>query len=405
MDFSLVELTPEQQAFAEDVRRTLDELITEDVHEHERRTGDGFNERVHLALGERGWLVPDWPVEQGGAGLDKVSQKILQLELDRRHYINIPGGTTRLVWSAVERYAEPELREELRIGIAKGTVRFCLGYTEPDGGSDIAAAKVRAVRDGDEWILNGSKMFTTGAHVCQYVFLITRTDPELPKHKGLTMFLVPLNTEGVDVQAIHTYGGERTNATYYGDVRLSDRYRLGPVNDGWSVLHGPLDEEHSIGRPQGGLEDLSIGRNFVRSLETALDATVEWARTAERPDGTSPADDNSVLQRLGWVAAELEAGINTPGPMGRVKGSLALVEGSAVLLDVLGPEGLVHVGGTGAVGEGAADYAHRYAQGTATYGGTVEIFRTIIAQHHLGLPRATFPGSRAFIQKSSTTGR
>ena len=115
------------------------------------------------------------------------------------------------------------------------------------------------MRDGDEWVINGQKIFTTSAQNCEHVFLITRTDPTLPKHKGLTMFLVPMDAPGIEVQALPTVGDERTNLTYYGDVRLSDRYRLGEVNNGWSVLHGPLDAEHSIGDEVSKLEDLSIG--------------------------------------------------------------------------------------------------------------------------------------------------
>jgi alkylation response protein AidB-like acyl-CoA dehydrogenase len=405
MDFGLVELTDEQRRFADEVRSTLEALVTPDVHEHERATGDGFNERVHLALGERGWLMPGWPVEEGGAGLDPICQRILQLELARHKVPGVTSSTTSLVWSAMDRFSDPELRDELKPRVAKGTVRFCLGYTEPDGGSDIAAAKVRAVRDGDEWVLSGSKMFTTGAHNCQYTFLITRTDLALPKHRGLTLFLVPLDADGIDIQAIRTFGGERTNAVYFGDVHISDRYRIGGVNDGWTVLRGPLDEEHGVGAADDGLADLSMGRNFLRPLEAALDATIQWAKSTTRPNGTRPIDDPSVLARLGRIAMELEAGICTPGPMGRVKGSLALVEGAAELVDILGPEGVVQIGGQGAVADGAADFAHRWAQGTATYGGTVEVFQTIIAQHVLGLPRPSYPGSKTLIQRSSTATR
>jgi alkylation response protein AidB-like acyl-CoA dehydrogenase len=400
MDFGRVELTPAQQSFADEVRATLDELMTHDVREHERETGDGFHEKIHLELGRRGWLTPGWPVSEGGAGLDRVSQRILELELERHDVPSITAGTTLLVWQAVDKFAEPELRAKLKAEVAAGTARFCLGYTEPDGGSDIAAAKVRAVRDGDEWVLNGSKIFTTGAQNCQYTFLITRTDPALPKHKGMTMFLVPLDAPGIEIQGIRAFSGERTNIVYYDDVHISDRYRLGGVNNGWAVLHGPLDEEHSIGDGEDGLGDLSIGRTFLRPLEAALDTAIDWARDATRPDGTRPADDPTVLARLARVATELEAGLCTPGPMGRVKGSLALVEGAADLIDLTGPLGVLGHSAPGAPGDGAIDFAHRFAQGTATYGGTIEVFRTIIAQHVLGLPRPSYPGSKVFLPRS-----
>ena len=136
----------------------------------------------------------------------------------------------------VEAHADPGLRDELKPQVASGEVRFCLGYTEPDGGSDIAGAKTRAVRDGDEWVINGQKIFTSNAQNSQYVFLITRTDPTLPKHKGLTMFLVPTSSPGFERQPLPTIGDETTNISYYSDIRLPDRYRIGEVNNGWSTF-------------------------------------------------------------------------------------------------------------------------------------------------------------------------
>ena len=401
MDFRQVRLDAQQQEFLGEVRSFMAEHVTEEVLEEERRTGSGFNERVHLALGTKGWIMPTWPAERGGAGLDPVRARILELEMRRAGVPSITHGTTRLVLAAVEKFGQPGLVGELLPEVAAGTVRFCLGYTEPDGGSDIAAAKTRAVRDGDEWVINGSKIFTTGAQNCQYTFLITRTDPELPKHRGVTMFLVPLASEGVEIQAIRTYGGERTNIVYYSDVRVSDRYRLGGVNDGWSVLHGPLDEEHGVGRDGSSarLGDLSIGTSFLQTLGRAIDGAVAWACTTTRADGSRPIDDRLVRYRLGAVAMHLEAGLVTPGPMGRVKGSDALVRGAAELMDLVGPAALLSEGSPDAGLTGVIDYAHRFAQGTATYGGTVEVFHGIIAQHVLGLPRPSYPGSKALVSR------
>jgi alkylation response protein AidB-like acyl-CoA dehydrogenase len=398
VDFGRVELDHAHQQLLKDVETFAADTVTEEVHEKERLTGDGFNEKVHLALGARGWIMPMWPAEQGGADLDYLGSKILEVQLAKAKVPWITYATTKLVWSAVEKYLDPEVLADVRPKVASGHVRFCLGYSEPDGGSDIANAKVRAVRDGDEWVINGSKIWTTGAQQCQYVFLITRTDPDLPKHKGLTMFLVPLSAPGIEIQAIRTYGNERTNVVFYSDVRISDRYRLGGVNAGWSVLHGPLDEEHSIGAEASDLDDASVSRPFLRELEHALDGAAEWAKTATRPDGSHPADDPSVRMRLGKVAAELEAGLSATGPAGRVLGSEALIHGGAELSDLVGPEALLPAGAEGAVAGGAIDYAHRYAQGTATYGGTVEVFRNIISQHILGLPQLNLPGRRTFLQ-------
>jgi alkylation response protein AidB-like acyl-CoA dehydrogenase len=351
-------------------------------------------------MGARGWIMPGWPRSRGGAGLDPVRERILELQIGQSELPFVTLGTTRLVVGSVEKYADPSIADDILRGVAAGTVRFCLGYTEPDGGSDIAAAKVRAVRDGDEWVVNGSKIFTTGAHNCQYTFLITRTDPDLPKHKGLTMFLLALDAPGVDIQPIRTYGNERTNVVYFGDVRVADAYRLGGVNDGWSVLRGPLDEEHSFGGDPTAqkLAELSIGRQFVYALQRALEAAVAWAVTPGE-DGARPADDPYVRYRLGQVEMDVQAALCTPGPMGRVKCSEALVHGAAALMDLVGPEALLSEGTPDALGRGHIDYAHRFAQGTATYGGSVEVFRAMIAQHVLGLPRPSYPGAKVLVQK------
>jgi alkylation response protein AidB-like acyl-CoA dehydrogenase len=403
VDFSRVELTDEQQQFVAEVRAFLDEIVTEEVHEDERQTGNGFSETVHLALGSRGWIMPHWPVEDGGAGLDRVSCRLLELELARSRAPWVTSGTTRLVWTAVEKYLEPELLAEIKPKVARGDVRFCLGYTDPNGGSDIANATLRAVRDGDEWVLNGSKIFTTGAQQCQYTFLIARTDPDLPKHKGLTMFLCPLEVPGVEVQGIRTFGDERTNVVYYDEVRISDRYRLGGVNAGWAVLHGPLDEEHSIGGETTGLEDLSVSHNFLRELARAVDAAAAHLATATLDDGTPAREDASVRLRLGKVLMDMEAGFSSPGPIGRVFGAEALVHGSADLIDLLGPQALLSPGAPGAIGNGVVDYAHRYAQGTVTYGGTVEVFRNVISQHILGLPQLQLPGRKTYLAGKKAT--
>jgi alkylation response protein AidB-like acyl-CoA dehydrogenase len=397
VDFTTVELTSEQQQFATEVRAFLDEIVTEDVHDRERATGDGFDERVHLALGSRGWLFPSWPVEQGGAGLDRVCERILDLELARHRVPFVTSGTTAGVWPAVEKHGDPEVVAELRPEVAAGRVRFCLGYSDPESGSDIAAAHLRAVRDGDEWVLNGAKLWTTGAHNCQYTFAVTRTDPELPKHKGLTMFLVPLQAPGVEIQAIRTYGNERTNAVYYTDVHVPDRYRLGEVNGGWTVLRGPLDEEHGAGRDDG-LSDVSMGRGYTRAFERAIHAAARWATRTTRTDGSRVADDPVFLDRLGRLVVETEAAIVSPGAMGRNKASLSFIGGIAELVDLVGPEALIAHGGDGAIEDGEIEYAHRFAQGTATYGGTTDVHKNIIAQHVLGLPRLRLPGDKQLVR-------
>src|ERR1700723_3741375 len=301
MDFSAVVLTEAQQAFAEEVRAFLDEHLTPEVYAGVRERADHTDEGLVLALGAKGWLMPQWSKEDGGAELDDVSVRILETQLRERDAPATVGE--QLPWPAVDKFADRGLHAELKPGVAKGTVRLSLGYTEPDGGSDIAGAKTRAVRDGDEWVINGQKIFTTGAHNNQYVFLITRTDPTLPKHKGLTMFLVPLDTPGIEVHALPTVGDERTNITYYSDVRISDRYRIGEVNNGWSVLHGPLDTEHSLDDRASKLDDVGPGATIVHPLAQSVEAAVRWAMEGPGGEGALISDE-VFLAGIGRLLAE-----------------------------------------------------------------------------------------------------
>ena len=388
MDFSILDLDQETRSFRDQVRAFCDEHITSDVIDAELANGDGFNAGLHKALGERGWILPTWPVDKGGAGLTPLQAAILGTELRLRHAPTITMGTTALVLPAVVRWGSEELQAEVLPGVASGDVRFCLGYTEPDSGSDIAAAKTRAYRDGDEWVIEGQKMFTTGAQNCQYSFLLTRTNPDAAKHKGLTMFLCPLDQ--AEIRAIHTLGGERTNMVFYDGIRISDKYRLGPVDQGWMVLLGPLNAEHAMPEDLPPVPLDTPGGQYGFSGVVALDAAVRWART-EGPDGRRPIDDPIVRRRLARAALDAEIATISTGPAGRVMSSESAIRVGADLIDLVGPRGLLPRGEKGTVEGGWIEYAHRFAQGTATYGGTTDVFRNIIAERVLGLPRSTPP--------------
>jgi alkylation response protein AidB-like acyl-CoA dehydrogenase len=392
MDFSRVDLDPENAAFLEEVRAFVDEFVTDEVLAEVRRSGSKHDATVLQEMGRLGWLLPRRPREQGGAGLSKLHAELLEHELNRSHVPMMVIGTTSLVLAAVEKHCPPDLAEEVRAGYAAGRTFICLGYTEPDSGSDIAAARTRAVRDGDGWVINGSKMFTTEAHHCQYTFLITRTDPEVRKHRGLTMFLVPLDTPGVEIRELPTIGDERTNVVYYTDVRISDRYRMGEVNGGWAVLRGPLDEEHGEDRHRE-VGSLSIaGEAPGHLLVEVLDAAVRWA-TTPADGGSRPIDDAAVRDGLGWIATEVDAAAAVPDPFGRVSTAEALIRSSAELLRIVGPRALLRRGAAGAIEDGIFEETHRMAQAPAIRGGTIEIFRNLTAQHVLGLPRQLPPAA------------
>jgi alkylation response protein AidB-like acyl-CoA dehydrogenase len=389
MDFSRVELSDDDLAFQQEARSILKTLVTEDVKRRDRETGDNFDEDVHLALGAAGYLALEWNSESDG-GFTRVRRRIWELEKRRAHVPWVTWGTTSMVARSVAKFGSAELREEVMPRVFSGEVRLCLGYTEPEGGSDIATCKTRAVRDGDSWLINGSKMFTTGAHKCQYVFLITNTAPDAAKHKSLTMFLVPLNSPGIEIQGLRTVDGDRTNIVYYSDVRVDDKYRLGDVDAGWTVLREPLNTEHgAVAAASDGLQDTSIMMHQAGTMATAVDNAVK--RVIQRdPNGRRLLDDQSVAYRLGRSFARIEASLSAPNIYGRVANAQTMRDVSPDLMDILGTASALPFGADGAADDGSAEYVYRFAPLVGIYGGTLEVFRNMIGQYMLGLGKPNY---------------
>jgi alkylation response protein AidB-like acyl-CoA dehydrogenase len=382
MDFSQVELSREDAQFQRQVRADLAELVTDEVIAHDRQTGENFHEGLHLALGERGYLARDFHDETNG-GFTAVQRRIWELEIGRAHAPWFHWPTTMMVAKAVSKFGDPDLVAELMPAVLSGHRRLCLGYTEPDGGSDVATCKTRAVldADGSTWIINGSKMFTSNAHNAQHVFLITNTDPQAPKHKSLTMFLVPLDSPGVEIQGIRTVDGDRTNITYYSAVRVDDTYRVGAVNGGWTVLRDALNAEHgTIERDDQGLQKLATMTEHILLTAEAVDRVAAVARVA----------DDAVAYRLGRAAARVEVALSAPAMSGRVSIAQTMRDVAPDLMDILGTAASLPVGTEGAADDGGAEYIFRLASPTGIYGGTLEIFRNMIAQQILGLGRPAY---------------
>jgi alkylation response protein AidB-like acyl-CoA dehydrogenase len=383
MDFTRVELDDDDQAFQAEVRAFLAAQVTDDVRRRDRETGDNFDEGVHLALGAAGYLEAEWKPEDEG-GFTRVRRRLWELEKRRAHVPWVTWGTTIMVARSVAAFGKPELLDEVLPKVLSGHVRMCLGYTEPEGGSDIATCKTRAVRDGDGWVINGSKMFTTGAHNCQYTFLITNTDPQAPKHKSLTMFLLPLDLPGIEIQGIRTVDGDRTNIVYYSDVRVDDKYVLGEVNGGWTVLRGPLDAEHgAVEAIPDGLQDVAIMAHQGGYMSAAVDAVAAKVDTS----------DGSVAYRLGRSAARMEAALSTPSIFGRVALAQSMRDIGPDLMDIVGPASVLPQeipALSDAADNGASEYLYRFAPLAGIYGGTLEVFRNMIAQHVLGLGKPNY---------------
>ncbi|KAA0109112.1 acyl-CoA dehydrogenase family protein [Mycolicibacterium sp. P9-22] len=377
MDFSRVELSAEDGAFQQELRGFLAGLVTEEVIKRDRETGENFDEAVHLALGAAGYLAADYRSEADG-GFSAVRRRIWELEIGRARTPWFHWGTTAMVAKSVQAFGTPELIARILPGVLSGELRLCLGYTEPEGGSDVATCKTRAVReaDGSAWVINGSKMFTSNAQNAQYVFLITNTDPAAPKHQSLTMFLVPMDSPGVEIQPIRTVDGDRTNITFYTDVRVDDEYRIGDVNGGWAVLRQALNAEHgTIEREAGGLQKIATMTEHILLTAEAVDGV---ARTV-------PPD-----YRLGRAVARLEAAMSASDMYGRVAIAQTMRDIAPDLMDLLGPAGALPVDTPGATGDGGAEHIFRLAGPTGIYGGTLEVFRNMIAAHALGLQRPIY---------------
>jgi alkylation response protein AidB-like acyl-CoA dehydrogenase len=352
-------------------------------------TGSHQTMELHRRMAEEGLLGAGWPKEYGGTDVDPDFVRAVY-----REYVNADirmdaWMTTVMVLHTILALGTEEQKQHFVGGAMRGEILISLGYSEPESGSDVAAAKTKATRDGDEWVIDGQKMFTSTAEKCSHVIVLARTDPDLPKHKGLTMFLVPTDVPGFEVQPIHTLGNQRTNTTYYSGVRIPDSLRLAGVNEGWSVIRTALVYERGVGMPY---KPIRVGEHLA-----------EWAQSTTRPDGTRPFDDPQVTERLGRMATESEVARLLAGRLDwmvardkvpSVEGSMSKMFRSETdqrhyrdALDVLGAEGLLAPGAPGAPRHGTFEFGFRSSVVETIYGGASEIMREMIAEGRLKLPR------------------
>ena len=386
MDFEVVDkLADVREAAA----RWLDENADPEWAEQQARSGDFHTPELQRRLARDGWLGAGWPAEYGGTDNSPQLATAITQEMTRRGFHLDGWGSTRLICQTLLRVGTEDQKQRYVRGMIDGEVVIALGYTEPDSGSDAAAAKCKSVRDGDEWVIDGQKMFTSTAQLSTHVFMLTRSDFTGPKHEGLTMFLVPLDAPGVEIQPMWTVGGQRTNATYYSGVRVPDVDRVGEVGAGWNVMKVALGFEHGARRPPVS--------------PTLLERVATWARETTSPDGSHVFDDHAVQERLARIAIDDEiakllslrvAWIVENGGMPAAEGSMAKLFGAearqrqhAMLQEIVGPEAVLgHFSGEAPL-DGAVDSAFRYGIVDTIYGGSSEIMREIVAQRHLGLPR------------------
>lgn len=386
MDF---DYTPEQERLRAEFRERLEAVMTP-----ERRAavsglmeGGAAMTECRRALGEAGLLGVAWPVEYGGRGLTALEQYIFSEEA-RRVHAPLPMITLNTVGPTLIQYGTEEQKQKFLPAILKGTVDFAIGYSEPGAGSDLASLRTSAVRDGNEFVINGSKMFTSGAEFADYIWLAARTDPEAKKHKGITVFIVPTDSPGFSWKPLHTMPGVSTYYTFYDDVRVPESAIVLGENQGWKLVTNQLN-----------LERAALGN--LGALEPLFAKTVEWARTTPL-DGGRVIDQPWVQQALARVEAQVAAyrllnlRVNSnmsSGALGMGEASAAKVFGTELtqqvareLLDVVGQAGTRK--GSDAPLKGELESAYRLAVINTFGGGANELQRDIIAMAGLGMPRA-----------------
>jgi alkylation response protein AidB-like acyl-CoA dehydrogenase len=352
------------------------------------RSGTHHTVELHEALARDGILGAGWPVEYGGSATQPDFARAVLDEVANAGLYADGWATTNMVIRTISHVGTEEQKRTIIPAALRGEILIALGYSEPDSGSDVAAATTRAVKDGEEWVIDGQKMFTSTAQSSSHVFVLARSNPEAPKHKGLTMFLVPTDAPGFDLQPIYTLGGQRTNATFYSDLRVPDAARIGGIDEGWRVMRVALVYE----RGGGGLARRSLAER-----------TAAWAMSTGRADGTTLYDEPRNRARLARIAIDEEVGrllglrvrwMTSIGELPGVEGSMAKLFASEAaqrhyseLLDMLGSTGVLQPGATDAPLEGDLEAHFRSTVVGTIYGGASEIQREIIAEGRLGLPR------------------
>ena len=387
-----IDLSPEQRSLQRELRDYFATLMTPERRKEltgGEAGGEPFRALVR-EMGRDGWLGVGWPKEYGGQGRTPLEQYIFYDEANRAG-VPLPLVTLNTVGPTLMLYGSDEQKERFLPSILRGELHFAIGYSEPGAGTDLASLRTRAVRDGDEYVINGQKVFTTGAHDADWVWLACRTDPDAKKHKGISIILVPTDVAGYKHTPIWVLGGGHTNATYYEDVRVPVSNVVLEENAGWKLITSQLNHERVALGPAG-------------KLDRHLHPVLRWAKETKRSDGSRVIDHEWVQQSLGrvhavseaiklanWrVAASLGEGSLDPSHASAMKvlGTEQQITCLRLLMDVVGSEGYLPDGAPGAVLRGQLEQAYRQAP-VGTFGGGVnEVQREIIGMVGLGMPRA-----------------
>ncbi len=391
MDF---EFTDAEKAFSTEVEKFLDTHQDPEVmdvtRENMAQIVDTPARRAFMKkLADKGWLGITWPKEYGGQDGAGVYEYILNEALARRGAPQIGKGVG-IIGKTLIRHGSDKLKKEFLPKILNAEVEFAVGYSEPQAGSDAANMQLRAIREGDEWVMNGQKIFTTSAHFADWYWVGARTDMDAPKHHGITLFLVPMNHPGITVQAMPTIGDEITNQVFFDNLRIHNDYVVGDLNKGFQYISEALD-----------LERFTM---FTFSpIEQRVEELVDYLRDAKR-DGKKFRDDAVVRQKVAQIATQTEVarglGLNfvhqsTKGgkpPTCEASEYKLYATGLSqrvanASLDIAGAGGALRVHTKEAPLRGRPELSYRYTVIDTIGGGASEIQKNIIARRKLGLPK------------------
>jgi 3-oxocholest-4-en-26-oyl-CoA dehydrogenase alpha subunit len=383
--------TPEQEQLRQQLREYFAVLMTPERRaalastSGEYGDGEAYKEVVRQ-LGRDGWLVLGWPAEHGGQGRSVLDQLIFTDEAAIAG-VPVPFLTINTVGPTIMRFGTPEQKERYLPRIAAGEVHFSIGYSEPGAGTDLASLRTRAVQDGDSYVINGQKMWTSLIQYADYVWLACRTDPDAIRHRGLSIIIVPTDADGFSYTPVHTLAGVTTSATYYADVRVPVSNLVGELHRGWPLITNQLNHER-------------VALTSAAPVQSALADVTDWARSAKLADGRRIIDQEWVQLNLARVHAKAEflklvnwriaAEAGSPGPAAasatKVYGTELTIEACRLLMEVLGADAEVRSGSPGAVLAGRIERIQRSALILTFGGGTNEVQRDIIGAAALGLP-------------------
>jgi alkylation response protein AidB-like acyl-CoA dehydrogenase len=387
-----LEYTPEQLRLRTELRTYFAQLVPQDANARhgDRREQKRFYRQIVRQLGADHWLGVGWPEEYGGRGLTAMEQFIFFDEAAQAG-VPLPLMALNTVGPTIMQYGTDEQKTYFLPKILSGEIDFAIGYSEPDAGTDLASLKTRAVRDGDEYVVNGQKIWTTNGDTADWVWLATRTDPAAPPHKGITMLLVPTTDPGYSCTVINTLAGHDTTASYYEDIRVPVARRVGEENQGWRLITNQLNHER-----------VTLAAHGTMAIR-ALHDVQRWAMETKLADGRRVVDLPWVRRRLARTHTRLEAlkllnwqmvsavqdGTLTPQDASAVKvyGSEARRDAYAWLMEVVGVAGALKEGSAGTVLRGELERGYRSAVIFTFGGGNNEIQREIISWIGLGMPR------------------